>query len=144
MKLDGDFLAEVGLAEMPEQERVAFLQCVAEELELRIGQKISDGLTDRQVEEFAGIKEKAVAEEWLKRNKPDYPFVAKAVLEDLKAEIVNNRARILAWFTGRVAIEEAFFRHGPTVGRLELIDGEILSILAENRERGGGAGDVGF
>lgn len=96
MKLDGDFLAEVGLAEMPEQERVAFLQCVAEELELRIGQKISDGLTDRQVEEFAGIKEKAVAEEWLKRNKPDYPFVAKAVLEDLKAEIVNNRARILA------------------------------------------------
>ena len=46
MRLDNDFLAEMGLSAMPENEKQAFLDYVEEELQVRIGQRISDGMTD--------------------------------------------------------------------------------------------------
>lgn len=55
MKFDDSFLDEVGLANLPPEQKEAFLKQAQEELELRVGEKMSQGLSDAQIEEFEGI-----------------------------------------------------------------------------------------
>lgn len=55
MKFDDSFLNEVGLANLPPEQKEAFLKQAQEELELRVGEKMSQGLSDAQIEEFEGI-----------------------------------------------------------------------------------------
>ena len=57
MKFDDNFLSEVGLSNLPEDQKQAFLNHAQEELELRVGTKMSEGLTEAQIEEFEGIME---------------------------------------------------------------------------------------
>ncbi len=66
-QLDDQFLTDIGLAQMPDDQKQAFLQHIYEELELRVGTRLSDGLSDQQLEEFEKIidKDQAVIENWL-------------------------------------------------------------------------------
>lgn len=73
-QLDEQFLIDVGLSEMPEEEKKPFLQHIYEELELRVGTRLSEGLTEAQLDEFEsfveGDAEKVQA--WLSRYEPNY------------------------------------------------------------------------
>lgn len=55
MNFDDNFLSEVGLSELPADQKEAFLKHTQEELELRVGTKMSENLSDAQVAEFEGI-----------------------------------------------------------------------------------------
>lgn len=55
MKFDDDFLARVGLTELPADQKEAFLRDAQEELEARVGSKMSQNLSDAQIAEFEGI-----------------------------------------------------------------------------------------
>ena len=55
MKIDENFLTEVGLQGMPEEKKQAFLEHTQEELEIRVGEKISDGMTLEQIKEFEDV-----------------------------------------------------------------------------------------
>jgi len=57
MKFDDNFLAEVGLQSMPEDQKKAFLEYAQEELEVRVGEKMSENMTLEQLKEFQGIME---------------------------------------------------------------------------------------
>lgn len=73
-QLDDKFLQDLGLDRLPEEQKQAFLQHIYEELELRVGTKLSDGLGDDQLDEFEGIidrKEDAV-DAWLTQHVPQY------------------------------------------------------------------------
>ena len=54
-QLNNTFLTEVGLDQMPEDQKEGFLQHIQEELEGRVGARISDGLADDQISEFEHI-----------------------------------------------------------------------------------------
>ena len=54
-KFDDRFLEEVGLANMPAEQKQSFLDYAQEQLEIRIGEKMSAGMTDAQIEEFEKI-----------------------------------------------------------------------------------------
>lgn len=54
-QLDEFFLQSVGLAEMPEEEKSNFLQYAQDQLEVRIGEKMSEGLNEEQLNEFERI-----------------------------------------------------------------------------------------
>lgn len=54
-QLNDDFLKELGLHEMPEEQRAAFLKHIYSELEQRVGEQLSQGLTDAQLDEFTAI-----------------------------------------------------------------------------------------
>jgi len=73
-QLDDKFLADVGLNEMPEDQKKAFLQHIYDELELRVGTKLSDGMSDEQLEEFESIIDRKddIVMAWLEKNAPDY------------------------------------------------------------------------
>ena len=51
-QLDDKFLQDVGLGDLPEDQKAAFLQHIYEELELRVGTKLSEGLNEQQLGEF--------------------------------------------------------------------------------------------
>ena len=57
MRFDEKFLQEMGLASMPEEQKQAFLDYIQEELEVRIGERISRGLTETQLNEFDMISD---------------------------------------------------------------------------------------
>ena len=73
-QLDDKFLADVGLNEMPEDQKKAFLQHIYDELELRVGTKLSDGMSNEQLEEFESIidRKDEVVTAWLEKYAPDY------------------------------------------------------------------------
>ncbi len=73
-QLDDKFLADIGLADMPEEQKQAFLQHIYEELELRVGTKLSDGLSDQQLEEFEKIidKNQEAINNWVAVHVQDY------------------------------------------------------------------------
>lgn len=73
-QLDDKFLADIGLADMPEEQKQAFLQHIYEELELRVGTKLSDGLSDQQLEEFEKIidKNQDAINNWVAVHVQDY------------------------------------------------------------------------
>lgn len=73
-QLDDKFLQDIGLGELPEEQKKPFLQHVYNELELRVGTKLSDGMTDSQLTEFEAIidhKDDTIMA-WLDKNVPDY------------------------------------------------------------------------
>lgn len=73
-QLDDKFLEEVGLADMPEDQKKAFLQHIYDELELRVGTRLSEGMSDAQLEEFESIIDRKddVITAWLAEHVPDY------------------------------------------------------------------------
>lgn len=73
-RLDDQFLKDIGLDSLPEEQKKPFLQHIYSELELRVGTRLSDGLSDTQLEEFEKIidrdQEKILA--WLGQHAPNY------------------------------------------------------------------------
>ena len=95
MEFNEEFLQEMGLAAMPEEQKQKFLAYIQEELEIRIGQRISKGLTETQLNEFDMITDPKEAAKWLERNRPDYREIVNRTIEEMKAEIRANRNRLV-------------------------------------------------
>jgi len=149
-KLDDKFLEDLGLGALPAEQKQAFLQHIYSELEMRVGERLTEGMSDELLDEFGyfvdmnmdGMKkwfeenlpdyadrddfkqlkeanaqapEAAVMSEygamkWLQLNRPDYPQVVAAVLEEIKNEIRSNKDAILAGATA--AAEEKMPEEG--------------------------------
>lgn len=74
IQLDDEFLADVGLQDMPRDHRTPFLQTVYEALELRVGTLLSEGLSDDQLTEFSAIidRDPRVIVAWIEHHVPTY------------------------------------------------------------------------
>lgn len=74
VNLDDAFLVEVGLAAMPAQDRPAFLQHIYEEIELRVGTRLTEGLSDEQLVEFERIIDRngSTIIAWVEAHAPDF------------------------------------------------------------------------
>lgn len=135
-QLNDQFLADIGLGDMPEEQKKSFLQHIYSELEMRVGEKLTQGMSDEMLDEFGYFVDKNLdkmkawfvanapdyadqddykqaqeargpevdetsllseygAMKWLQINRPDYPKVVAATLEELKKEIVANKDKIL-------------------------------------------------
>lgn len=96
MDLDEGFLREVGLSVMPEEQRRAFLEYAQEELEVRVGEGIAEGMTEEQMRGFEAAETDEETEKWLNENKPNYKEIVEKTIEELKSEISRNKEKILA------------------------------------------------
>ena len=95
MQFDEKFLQEMGLSAMPEDQKQKFLDYIQEELEVRIGERISRGLTPVQLNEFDMISDPVEAAKWLEKNRPDYREIVTRTIEEMKEEIRANRAKLV-------------------------------------------------
>ena len=96
MKFDETFLQEMGLTAMPVAEKHEFLSYVKDELEVRIGERISDKLSEAELAEFDAIEDRAVATKWLEGHCPDYRAIVEQTIDEIKSEILANRNKLVA------------------------------------------------
>lgn len=97
-KLDDDLLKELGLGSLPPDEKNKMLAHIYETLEMRVGMKLAEQMTNEQLDEFEGFIDKndeAGALKWLETNFPDYKQVVADQLEQLKSEIKASAPAIL-------------------------------------------------
>lgn len=73
-QLNEEFLKELGLDGLPEDQRQPFLDHIYSELELRVGERLSQGMSDDQLDEFANIIDKVpgAVDEFLAKHSPNY------------------------------------------------------------------------
>lgn len=95
MQFDEQFLQEMGLSAMPEDKKQEFLKYIQEELEVRIGERISKGLTEAQLQEFDSLSATDETAAWLEKNRPDYREIVNRCVEEMKDAIAKNRSRLV-------------------------------------------------
>ncbi len=89
-KLDNNFLIELGLGALPADEKNKMLAHIYETLEMRVGMKLAEQMTDAQLDEFEAYinrNDEAGALTWLESNFPNYKQVVAEELERLRNEI---------------------------------------------------------
>jgi hypothetical protein len=97
-KLDDDFLQSIGLGALPSDQKQDMLRHIYETLELRVGMKLAEQMTDAQLDEFESFidrKDDAGALSWLETNFPNYKQVVAEELEKLKEEIRGSAEQII-------------------------------------------------
>ena len=89
-QLDDKFLQDVGLGGLPEEQRKLFLDHFREQLELRVGTRLSEGLSDAQLEEFESFIDRKDdrVNAWLAANVPSYE--EDTIYQQLKAGAPEN------------------------------------------------------
>lgn len=98
-KLDDNLLQELGLGALPTEEKNKMLTHIYETLEMRVGMKLAEQMSNEQLDEFEGFinnNDEAGALKWLETNFPNYKQVVADELETLKKEIKQQAPDILA------------------------------------------------
>lgn len=98
IKLDDTLLQELGLAGLPPEEKKKLLAHIYETLEMRVGMKLAEQMSDAQLSEFEQFidrNDEAGALHWLESNFPNYKDVVAAEFEKLKAEVRQSAPQIL-------------------------------------------------
>ncbi len=98
-QLDDKLLHELGLGSLPAAEKNKMLNHIYDTLELRVGMRLAEQMTDAQLDEFEGYidrKDETGALKWLETNFPNYKQVVAEELEKLKSEIKAQAPAILA------------------------------------------------
>ncbi len=98
-KLDNTLLEELGLGGLPTEEKNKMLAHIYETLEMRVGMKLAEQMTNEQLDEFESFIDKndePGALKWLETNFPEYKKVVADELEKLKAEIKESAPQIVA------------------------------------------------
>ena len=106
-KLDNAFLQDLGLGELPPQEKNMMLKHIYDTLELRVGKELAERMTELQVTEFEQLmpsqtdtkevqaQKQNSSLQWLETNFPDYKQVVASELEKLKQEVKLAAPQIL-------------------------------------------------
>lgn len=98
LKIDNNLLQELGLEELPADEKNKMLKHIYDTLEMRVGMKLAEKMTDAQLDEFEEFikrNDEAGALKWLETNFPNYKDVVATELGLLKGEIKSSAQQIL-------------------------------------------------
>lgn len=89
-QLDDNFLNDLGLGALPDEQKKAFLQHVYDELELNVGTKLSEGLNEMQLQEFEAFvdRDEDKVRNWFEKNLADY--ATKPDFQQLKTSAPAN------------------------------------------------------
>jgi len=101
-QLDDKFLQDLGLDQLPEEQKKPFLDHIYSELEMKVGTRLSDGMSDAQLEEFERIIDRnpEAVENWLTQNVPGYQqdenFQRLQQATQLESSDINLKAEFAA------------------------------------------------
>src|SRR3954469_19584380 len=99
LRIDNSLLEEVGLGKLPENEKNSFLKHIYETLEMRVGIRLADQMSNEQLDEFEKYfeaKDDAGAFKWLETNFPNYKEIVQQEFDKLKGEVGQSAPQILA------------------------------------------------
>lgn len=98
-KLDDNLLHELGLGSLPPADKNRMLGHIYETLEMRVGMKLAEQMSNEQLDEFESFidrNDEAGALKWLETNFPNYKQVVADQLDNLKNEIKATAPQIIA------------------------------------------------
>jgi hypothetical protein len=98
LRIDHNLLADLGLAALPDQEKKDLEKHIYETLEMRVGMRLADQMTNEQLDEFEtyfNARDDAGAFRWLETNFPNYKDIVAEEFEKLKDEVRQNAPHIL-------------------------------------------------
>lgn len=99
LRIDNSLLDELGLAALPAAEKTSLLKHIYETLEMRVGMRLAEQMTNTQLDEFErffNAQDDAGAFRWLETNFPGYKLIVADEYAKLKAEIAQTAPQILA------------------------------------------------
>ena len=115
-QLDDNFLKEVGLDTLPEEQKQAFLQHIYEQLELSVGTRLSEGLNEQQMSEFESFIDATSAQDettrdtaenkvrtWFDNNladyqtRPDFVQLQGTAPQDVSEMVILSEYGSLKW-----------------------------------------------
>lgn len=99
-KLDDNFLAQLGLSDMPEEQKQSFLQHFYGELEARVGERLTEGMTNEQLDEFGYFvdRNEQGVQNWFANNLPNYRELPEYKLAEEKSSPSDSEIDILSEF----------------------------------------------
>jgi len=102
-QVDDTFLEELGIKNIPEDQRAKMRAQLTEELEDRIGEKVMTGLNEEQIAEFESLftQDESHQHKWLQKHMPEYERATdykELVKEAGVGEDENVPAEVLADF----------------------------------------------
>lgn len=104
LKIDNSLLDELGLTALPAEEKTSLLKHIYETLEMRVGMRLADQMSNEQLDEFEkffNAKDDAGAFRWLETNFPNYKEIVADEYAKLKAEVSQTAPQILAASTSK-------------------------------------------
>jgi hypothetical protein len=99
LKIDASLLQEIGLGTLPDAEKNSLLRHIYETLEMRVGIRLADQMSNEQLDEFERYfeaKDDAGAFKWLETNFPNYKDIVQEEFDKLKAEVAQSAPQILS------------------------------------------------
>ena len=99
LKIDNNLLQELGLGGLPDAEKNSLLKHIYETLEMRVGMRLADQMSNQQLDEFEQYfeaKDDAGAFKWLESNFPNYKDIVQEEFDKLKAEVTASAPHILS------------------------------------------------
>ncbi|MDB5185454.1 MAG: hypothetical protein JWN38_1262 [Candidatus Saccharibacteria bacterium] len=98
LKIDDNLLQEIGLGGLPDAEKNSLLKHIYETLEMRVGMRLADQMSNEQLDEFERYfeaKDDAGAFKWLETNFPNYKDIVQEEFDKLRAEVAASAPQIL-------------------------------------------------
>lgn len=99
LRIDESLLQELGLGPLTEFEKTSLLKNIYETLEMRVGIRLADQMTNQQLDEFErffNAKDETGAFHWLEENFPNYREFVADEFTKLKNEIAVAHRKVTA------------------------------------------------
>jgi hypothetical protein len=100
--LDDSFLQATGLGDLPEDARNELKNMLLERLEIQVGKRLTDQMSEQQLDEFETmmpapsdnpqeqVRKEQAAYSWLEKNFPNYRQVVAEEIEKLRVEVSKD------------------------------------------------------
>lgn len=99
LRIDDSLLTELGLTTLPQDEKTSLLKHIYETLEMRVGMRLAEQMTNAQLDEFErffNAQDDAGAFRWLETNFPNYKDIVAEEYAKLKQEVGQSAPQILS------------------------------------------------
>lgn len=97
-RIDNNFLQDLGLSDLPMEEKELLADQIREQLEYRVGTRLTDQMSEEQKQEFdtnyVQTEDEEGAMKWLEKNFPGYPEIVQEELQKLKEELRQQSGTI--------------------------------------------------
>ncbi len=117
IEIDNNFLESIGLGDLPLEEKDLLISQIYEQLQMRVGTKLADRMSEEQLEEFdtkyMQTNDKQGAVRWLEQNFPDYPKVVESELDNLRQELKTQSGTIKSVISDQQSAEDSTSLDNP-------------------------------
>jgi hypothetical protein len=90
------FLTDIGIINSAPEIKAKLIAGLEESAYNRLVIRLSEILSDEQANELAGLEDEQAVSDWVRKNVPDLLFMVGDILEELKQELLAQKAQVTA------------------------------------------------